>query len=91
MNAFGSTMDRIDKATNGIAANLKALRDQLSAGMSPDEVKAAQDRLSAEADKLEGIGADSSNPVPPGTDTTGGGGGVDTTTGGGGTDTVAGA
>jgi hypothetical protein len=54
--------DRVNTATNEIAADLKALRDKIAAGtaLTPEDV-AVLDGL---ASRLEAMGADPSDPVP---------------------------
>jgi multidrug resistance efflux pump len=57
-------MARIDAATTAIAARLAKLVGQIGTGMSDADVAAVTAGLTAEATKLEGLGADPDNPVP---------------------------
>lgn len=62
---FGAVLTRIDTATNEVAADLQALRDQIAgAGMSAEDEAAILAGLDAAASRLEGIGRDPENPVP---------------------------
>jgi len=53
--------DRVNAATNELAADLKALRDKVAAGtaLTPDDALV----LDGIASKLEAMGADAENPV----------------------------
>jgi len=55
--------DRVNSATNEIASDLKALRDKVAAGqpLSPEDVAL----LDSAASRLEVMGVDPENPVPP--------------------------
>lgn len=55
--------DRVNAATNEIAADLQALRDKVAAGTPLTEEDTAL--LNAAASRLEAMGADPENPVPP--------------------------
>jgi hypothetical protein len=55
----------IDVATTAIAARIQALIDQLSAGMSPADVATVEAGLQAEVTRLQALGTDPNNPVPP--------------------------
>jgi hypothetical protein len=48
--------DRIDAATNLIAARIAALAAQIGTGMTQAEVDAVKTSMGAEADKLEALG-----------------------------------
>lgn len=61
---------RIDAATNAIAAKIDALAAQVATDMSPEDVASLQASLGAEADKLEGIAANPTQPVPPASEPT---------------------
>ena len=54
--------DRVNTATNEIAADLKALRDKVAAGtpLTPEDASA----LDGIASRLEAMGVDPENPVP---------------------------
>jgi hypothetical protein len=62
MNDFDTSLARIDAATTEVANDLRELREQLANGVAvtPEQLAA----LAAAADRLEGIGADPTNPVP---------------------------
>jgi hypothetical protein len=59
-------LNRIDVATTNIAEDIRSLKDQITGLGLPQE---AEDRikaiLEAKAVQLEGIAADTENPVPP--------------------------
>ncbi len=62
---------QIDEATNEVASDLQALRDQLANGVSAEDAASIQARLDAAATRLRVLGADPENPVPaPPTDGT---------------------
>ena len=62
---FDALIDRLNTATSKAAAILKDLRDKLAAGgLTADEEKAVQDKLSAVADALDAMAADPTDPVP---------------------------
>ena len=70
MRAMGQVLDvikdfaaKIDAATNLIAARIQKLIDQVTEGtVTPEQVAEA---LQPEVDKLEAMGKDPENPVPP--------------------------
>ena len=57
-------LDRIDAATNKVAADVRALAAQIGAGMTPEQVQAAVDRAEAIATALEGLDAETPD-LPP--------------------------
>lgn len=61
---FNAVIKRIDEATNAIADEIKALKDQISGGLSADEAGPILATLDSLAGKLETIGHDPNNPVP---------------------------
>jgi predicted nucleic acid-binding Zn-ribbon protein len=62
---FNVILSDIDAETNRIAAKIQELVDKLAAGgMSATEEDAVKAQLSTQLDKLKGIGADPTNPVP---------------------------
>ena len=62
---FQSVLSRIDTATNGIAGQLIALKEQIrGGGLSAEVENSILGQLDSAAGKLEGIGADSTDPVP---------------------------
>jgi hypothetical protein len=62
---FQAGFQRMDQATSQIAARLKRLSDQISAGgMTPDEEAQAVAQLNAAASALEAMGKEPENPVP---------------------------
>lgn len=60
-----AVLDQVDTATNEVAADLQALRDQLAGGVTADEATGIQARLTALADRLTVMGKDPENPAPP--------------------------
>ena len=53
---FQTALDRIDTATNGIADEIKALKDQIAgAGLDPAAQAALLSSLEAAAAKIEGV------------------------------------
>lgn len=63
---FDAKLTRIDTATDQIAAELKALADQVrNGGLTAAQEQAVADALEAKATRLEGIAADPNNVVPP--------------------------
>lgn len=59
-----AVLGRIDAATNNIAEDIRNLKDQISTGLTPEQVADLQQQLEAKATTLEGIAADTSDPVP---------------------------
>lgn len=57
---------RINTETDNLAVTVTALRDQIKTTMTTQEVADVTSGLNAVADRLKGIGADPSEPVPPG-------------------------
>lgn len=59
-------LTKIDDETNAVAAEVTALKDQIanSGGLSAADADGVVARLGAISDRLTGIGADPSNPVP---------------------------
>lgn len=57
-------LKRIDDATNNIAADIRGLKDGVKVGMSEAEVADVQALAEASAQRLEGIAADTADPVP---------------------------
>lgn len=55
---------KIDDATNAIASRIATLSGKVKNSMTDEEVAAVKTSLQAEVDKLQALGADSSNPVP---------------------------
>lgn len=53
-------LTRLDSATNEIAADLQALRDQLKDSTTPEQ----KTKLESLITRLEGLGQDPENPVP---------------------------
>jgi len=62
---MNATLAKIDTATNDIAADITALKALIVPGMPQSDVDAVQAKLDAAAARLEGIAADTTNPVPP--------------------------
>ncbi len=58
-------MKKVDVATTALGARFQALADRLVNDPSPAEVAQVAAEISADADKLNAIGADPTNPVPP--------------------------
>lgn len=62
---------RIDAATNEVASDLQAVKDELAAALATSDadkqaaVDAALAKLDAPIARLESLGADNANPVPP--------------------------
>src|SRR5688500_17650855 len=61
---FTDVLGRIDTATSNIADDIRRIKDQLSTGMTAADVQAVKDTLEAKAVTLEGIAADTEDPVP---------------------------
>lgn len=61
---FEELRQRLDTATNGIAAELKALKDQISGGLSASEAQKVVDDMTPLIERLEGMGKDENNPIP---------------------------
>ena len=59
-------LTKIDTETNEVAAEVAALRDQITnnGGISAADADAVVAKLGAISDRLTGIGADPENPVP---------------------------
>lgn len=53
-------LQRLDGATNEIAKDLTALRDQLKDSLTPEQ----KSRLTAHIERLEALGADPADPIP---------------------------
>lgn len=64
MSEFNEKMEAMDAATNEIASDLQALRDQIAGGLSADDATAALATLDAKIARLQQLGADPENPVP---------------------------
>lgn len=63
---FETLLAAVDEATNKIAARIQALTDKLGqGGMTAEEEAAIKTSLEAEVAKLQALGADPENPVPP--------------------------
>lgn len=59
-------LSRIDVATTNIAEDIRSLKDQIAGQGLPQEVEdRIKAQLEAKATQLEGIAADTENPVPP--------------------------
>lgn len=59
-------LSRIDVATTNIAEDIRSLKEQLTGQGLPQEVEdRIKAQLEAKATQLEGIAADTENPVPP--------------------------
>lgn len=56
---------RIDEATNAIGARLQALADRLEGDISAADAALIKADLEAEATRLEAMGRDPANPIPP--------------------------
>lgn len=68
---FNDILARIDTATTNIAEDIRGLKDQISnQGLPQDVEERVKSLLEAKAVQLEGIAADTENPVPgePSTD-----------------------
>jgi len=59
-----ATLAKIDAATDNIAADIKGLKALIVPGMSQADVDTVQTKLDATAARLEGIAADTADPVP---------------------------
>jgi hypothetical protein len=59
-----ATLAKIDAATDNIAADIKGLKALIVPGMSQADVDTVQTKLDAAATRLEGIAADTADPVP---------------------------
>lgn len=69
---FDVVLGRIDAATNGVAQEVRDLKTEIvGKGLGAEAEDALLSKLDAVASKLEGIGADPSNPAPATGDTTG--------------------
>lgn len=67
---FDAVLTRIDAATNKIADQLRALKDQIAnQGLPGDVEDAVLARLETAATQLEAVGASPENPVPDVPDT----------------------
>jgi outer membrane murein-binding lipoprotein Lpp len=62
INKMEEMLQRLDAATNEIASDMKALRDQIASGQNatPEQLQ----RLDANITRLEGLGQDPQDPVP---------------------------
>lgn len=65
MDEFNAKMGQIDEATNEIASDLEALRNDVANGLSADQTATALSTLDAKIARLRQLGADPENPVPP--------------------------
>lgn len=62
---FNEILSQIDSETTRVADKVQQLMDQLATGgMSADQEAQVKADLQAQLDKLRGIGADPTNPVP---------------------------
>lgn len=61
---FTEVLGRIDTATNNIAEDLRRLKEQISTGMTPQQVAALKAQFEQRATVLEAIAADTEDPVP---------------------------
>jgi type IV pilus biogenesis protein CpaD/CtpE len=61
---FRDILVRIDAATNDIAEDIRRLKDQIGVGMTPEQELEVKNQLESAAVRLEGIAADTENPVP---------------------------
>lgn len=64
---LNAKMDRIVTATNGVAGDIRGIKDELTDGLTKEEAAALSDRLETAATKLESLDAETA-------DTTAGGG-----------------
>jgi hypothetical protein len=55
----------IDEDTSAIAAKIDALLEQISTGMSQEQVNEVTAELAAVSERLDVLGQDPENPVPP--------------------------
>jgi hypothetical protein len=62
---INALLDRIDKATNNVAADIKFLIGEITPGMSQADVDAVGGRLTAAATTLETIASANQPPAPP--------------------------
>lgn len=65
---YNDLVQQIDKATNAIATRQQKMVDQLNnatAGLSAEDAAAIATQLQAEIDRLNALGSDPANPVPP--------------------------
>lgn len=61
---FTDLVTRLDAATNELASDLQALRDQIANGLSQTDTDAVLATLDSKIATLEALGADPNNPVP---------------------------
>lgn len=55
---------KLDAATTAIGNRLDTALSQIKEGMTADEVKEVQGLIAADADRLQAMGTDPTNPVP---------------------------
>jgi hypothetical protein len=60
-----SLVSQIDAATNEIAADLTALRDQIAGGVDAATAEEIRAGLQTQVERLTALGQDPANPVPP--------------------------
>lgn len=56
---------QMNTATNAVAARIQALIDRLANSPSDADLKEINDGLTAEVNRLNGLGADPAQPIPP--------------------------
>ena len=59
-----SAIDAINTETNNLAARVDAIIAQIGGGISATDADTIVTQLTAVSDRLKGIGADQSNPIP---------------------------
>jgi predicted transcriptional regulator len=58
-------LDQMDQATTEVATELQKLMDELSGGVSATDAEAIKGRMVPLVTRLQGMGKDPNNPVPP--------------------------
>jgi peptidoglycan hydrolase CwlO-like protein len=57
-------LTELDAATNSVAAEIDALKAQISGGLTAEEATGVVTRLATASDRLKALAADPANPVP---------------------------
>lgn len=70
LNQLNAKVDRIVSATNGVAQDIRSIKDQLAGGVTAEDAAALSERLETAAARLEGI--DAETPAPAEEENTGG-------------------
>lgn len=62
--ALTDALDKLNTETNEIAEYVKGLQDKISTSMSDEDVATVRNGLTAVSERLDGLAANPSNPVP---------------------------